>query len=621
MFLSRTLLSGPNTSSARVLSSARESKRTKSVWPRFKPRKDKHAVLDALAKTVKPIYPQIAGRGPGDPFLYRFDAKSLVQYAQHWLTGSRAADYVIDRNPEFFPGFRSNPKFVPDPAPLPGKEPTVENLKRLVALRRGEESHQMYSLLRSDHPDVILPLSLKNDLLELMLFYGVGQPWIHFNKEVDKHYSELEKFDPEETPSRFDSAYFTGGIKRWNADSPSHILFQEMKAEGIADADTYIAYLHGLALYDKWPVFYELYLEMLELNLHPSLSIHNILLYAVTNRFRVKLPEEEVGQLVMRVIEKMNTPPIVSPNYVTFNHILKAVGNRGNLCRNLPSFYNIYHEMLSRGISPNLQQFTFLLHVDYLNLDYVTNYIKAHPEIVTWTHTYETMYFFSHAVSLCLKRRKMGYAEFYMQLNRETLGMFNSGENTCDMLYLKHKIEKWRIENAEEADELYTLLREHIHFGGKVGSLVVSLIKRFASIGRYDLTMKVMCELFLLSEGYFADEVARVFALFNWFVSDIVMKNEPITSDIARETADLVWLVIGRFERHGISNEDCFSELCALAMKLYKELDEKKNRKIAKWLEGKKKIRERYSSDNKKIRERYTSDNKKISRPLDMKYL
>ena len=112
------------------LSNSPLNSETTPVWPRYTQKHDKHAVLDALSSTIKPITPPLMfGHGPSDPYFLHNSRLSLLQYAQYWLAGKNAANYVIDRNPGLFPGFRAVPEVVPDTEPPPTEEPSLERLE------------------------------------------------------------------------------------------------------------------------------------------------------------------------------------------------------------------------------------------------------------------------------------------------------------------------------------------------------------------------------------------------------------------------------------------------------------------------------------------------------------
>ena len=218
---------------------------TSSVWPRYKPKMDRHAVLDALASTVKPISPPlIFGHAPNDPYFVHFSRTSLLQYAQHWLAGKKAAEFVIDRTPSLFPGFRSLPEIVPDPEPPPSSEPTLDRLEYLVRFGMAEEAHSLYTTLKTEHSDVCIPMSLLDKLLEVMTHKCVGGEFT-FMDGKRKQRPERDMKQQEEGESCLDTAYFTGAAKRWKKGGPCDQLFQEMKSSGVATAHSYNSMLLG----------------------------------------------------------------------------------------------------------------------------------------------------------------------------------------------------------------------------------------------------------------------------------------------------------------------------------------------------------------------------------------
>ena len=219
---------------------------TAAPWPRYRQKQDRHAVLDALASTIKPITPPlIFGHGPSDPYFIHNSRLSLLQYAQHWLAGRNAAKYVIDRNPGLFPGFRAVPEVVPDVEAPPTDEPSLERLEYLIRLGLAEESYSLYTLLKAEHSDVSIPPSLLDNLLELIAYKCVGGDY----KFVYDKRRRIPSPNSAETPAPGNTetyhAYFSGSSKKWKQDGPCDQLFQEMKELQVVTTDSYNAMLMG----------------------------------------------------------------------------------------------------------------------------------------------------------------------------------------------------------------------------------------------------------------------------------------------------------------------------------------------------------------------------------------
>ena len=231
------------------LSNSPLSTETTPLWPRYTQKQDKHAVLDALASTIKPITPPLLfGHGPSDPYFLHNSRVSLLQYAQHWIAGKNAANYIIDRNPNLFPGFRAVPEVVPDAELPPAAEPSLERLEYLIRLGFAEESYSLYTLLKTEHSDVSIPPSLLNNLLELMTYKCVGGDYKRddIKDRMKRNISSKSVETPEpETTLVSDHVYFSGSNKKWKKDGPCDQLFQEMKELQVATADSYNSMLMG----------------------------------------------------------------------------------------------------------------------------------------------------------------------------------------------------------------------------------------------------------------------------------------------------------------------------------------------------------------------------------------
>lgn len=229
------------------LSNSPLNSETTPVWPRYTQKHDKHAVLDALSSTIKPITPPLMfGHGPSDPYFLHNSRLSLLQYAQYWLAGKNAANYVIDRNPGLFPGFRAVPEVVPDTEPPPTEEPSLERLEYLIRLGFADESYSLYSLLKTEHSDVSIPLSLLDNLLELITYKCVGGDYKLVNDRRRRKISSSSVVTPEpESIQELDDAYFHDSRKKWKKDGPCDQLFQEMKELQVVTADSYNSMLMG----------------------------------------------------------------------------------------------------------------------------------------------------------------------------------------------------------------------------------------------------------------------------------------------------------------------------------------------------------------------------------------
>ena len=339
--------------------------------------------------------------------------------------------------------------------------------------------------------------------------------------------------------------------------------------------------------YDSVTEFRKLYDEMLEQNLQPSLLVHNSYLSLITAfRKDPSLTYSDRLPLIERTIQRMNTEPLVLPDIHTFNILTRFAYSGPSVTGNFPNPFQVFREMLNRGFQPNLCQLTTILSCNDTYLDEIIGYVKSHPDILKFSTELYQQNFLSTAIEIAISRRLDNHVEYISQLNRETLGLLDCKGTGVIRYYVNYRFGLWNaLSQPKLADKMCQVLRNYIQLSVAPCIPEIELATKFIQIGRYDLFLKVMREAFVVHDKSGLNLLTELLCLFNGYLSSHLLPNTPPHSDIMKESADFVWLLISRFERlmsMRVSVE--FYKLCTLSVRIFEPLDQLKFKRITKWL-------------------------------------
>ena len=351
--------------------------------------------------------------------------------------------------------------------------------------------------------------------------------------------------------------------------------------------------------HDSLKEFSLLYDETLEMDLQPSLLIHNNYLKTVVFYFAaLGITSNARVSLVTRTIERMNREPLVLPDANTFTTLIRFASFGSIANKDFPTSYQLFREMLARDIQPNLSHLTILLKCNSTYLDEIMAYVKSHSEILAFSADSDQQTFLGTALEIAISREEHHHTEYIYQLNRETSGLLDTQDPGVARYYLNYKLGSWNVlREPERADEMYQVLREYIQLTGYPCLPEIENSTKFLQICRHDLYLKVLQSAFVVHDDSNRNIVSSLIGMLNCFISEELLPNYNPGSAVYAETAHFVWLLLGRFERSPIfGNTGAFSDLCRRALKLF-ETDNLKYKRIAKWLAlGKKEGKKRNTS-------------------------
>ena len=323
------------------------------------------------------------------------------------------------------------------------------------------------------------------------------------------------------------------------------------------------------------------------MGLQPSLLIHNCFLKTVVFYFAALGKETDTRvELVIRTIERMNRDPVVLPNASTFTTLIRFSSFGSTINKNFPTAYQLFREMLAIGIHANLSHLSVLLKCNNTYLDELITYVKSHPEVLTISSDQNQQAFMGTAMEIAISRDQHPDVEYIYKINKETLGLLDTQEPGVFSYYLNYKFGFWNVlQEPERADEMYQVLIEYIQLSGYPCVPEIENASKFFQISRHDLYLKVLKVAFVVHDDSDRNIVFSLIGMMSNFISTELLPNYRPGSAVYADTADFVWLLVGRFERSKIfGNNDQFSNLCRVALKIYETSDQIKYKRIARGL-------------------------------------
>ena len=324
---------------------------------------------------------------------------------------------------------------------------------------------------------------------------------------------------------------------------------------------------------------------MLEQNLQPSLLVHNSYLSLLTSfKTELTLTLSEKLTLIRRTIQRMNTEPLVLPDIDTFNMLTTFANTSSKMKKDFPSSYQVFREMLNRDIKPNLFEFTTILKSNATYLDELIYYVKNNPDILRFSTNLYRVNFLATAMEIAISTRQDHHVEYIAQLNRETSGLLDCKGPGVGKYYVNYKFGFWNVlSHPELADKMCQVLRDYIQLSGFPSLPEIEHATKFFQIGRYDLFLKVMRDALIVHDKSGRNLVMELLRMFNDYLSSHLLPNVAPHSELMKESADFVWLLISRFELLPVVTVE-FYELCELSLIIFKPLDQVKWKRITKWV-------------------------------------
>lgn len=247
------------------------------------------------------------------------------------------------------------------------KRATEESLRCLIERRRTSRAMKMYNKLKER--EVKVCVDTQNRLLDLLAYYGLGNPWVTRGERTDKlrksQDSEMsvrtETDKSESNGLKHDSLDDVNrkqddrGLNRvWDHDCRAEKLFEEMRERDAATYEIMIAGMVSFSAYDKAMATYH---QMRELGLQPTVSTYNIL-FGVLGHPEVHLAARK--DVVFGLLSDMaDADPPLKPTGLTLLALLKVCHTFGH--KHADSALRVMREMTDVGVQPSLACYHTLL--------------------------------------------------------------------------------------------------------------------------------------------------------------------------------------------------------------------------------------------------------------------
>nr|XP_056720715.1 pentatricopeptide repeat domain-containing protein 3, mitochondrial [Euleptes europaea] len=318
---------------------------------------DKLAVLQALASTVHRDPTASHSTFQDDPYLIPRTSTEFRLFFMSKESGKNAAKYIVNTNPGFFKKDIAEPHIpclMPENLALQLEEMTEAALKERIQLRKVKAAIDMYDQLQQAGTSISLETS--NSLLDLLCFYGDREP-VQATHSADNR--ELEEQEEEvEARKQRSSMWRTSDTTcfKWRENNSAERIFNLMPEK---DAHSYCTMIRGMVKHRAYSKAFDTYTDLLNNRLNGDVYTFNAL---ISSAVEVKNKYAERWELVEDLLRQM-AQQNVQPNLLTFNSVMKVLGQCGSLGRSLA--LQTLSEMRALRIEPSLATYDYLLGVFY----------------------------------------------------------------------------------------------------------------------------------------------------------------------------------------------------------------------------------------------------------------
>lgn len=317
--------------------------------------------------------------------------------------GREAADYVLRRWPVVTSSV-SRPMLVPHRnSPRPKERGASEAaVCYLIDRRRTGRALKMYKKMVEKGEKV--SLQTQNRLLDLLTFYGVGNPWVERTqkRKVNQENSASSEETRGDKETQEDHGGFVKAMGRmWKEDCVGHQFFTEMQEKDTRSYETLIA---GMLKFGASGRAMTVFKKMQLMGLQPSVYTYNLLLEAVRDLEPAASVRKERTMKLLQCMSGGNPP--VKPNAGTLTAVLKTCRRLHREVTSLPM--QVMRELIDIGVEPSLMSYCSLLDVgieaEQLGVLYtVLDQLERDPTPLQQVVDEEDITFFPQAARVALK--------------------------------------------------------------------------------------------------------------------------------------------------------------------------------------------------------------------------
>ncbi|XP_064568052.1 small ribosomal subunit protein mS39 isoform X2 [Zonotrichia leucophrys gambelii] len=347
-----------------------------------------------------------------DPFLMPRNAANSRLYAVSKESGRNAAKYIIKNFPQYFDKTFAEPNvpsLMPQPVTPRAEGVSEEALRERVHLRMVKESVDMFDQLLQ--AGTLVSLETTNSLLDLLCFYGDGEPTPEKEQEEKE---DLEEPGVDASEQKTPKRQFRRGAQpgpRWRENNHAERIFKIMPER---NAHSYCTMIRGMVKHGAYSKAYDMYIDLLNERHKADVHTFNALIRAVPY---LKDKFVERWELAKDLLTHMAQQK-VQPTLLTFNSVLKSLRRCGGVGRSMSLF--VLKEMEALDIEPSLASYDHLLSVYYRGVeaqssDIISEVLNEVEKRSFTAQDPDDANFFNTAMQVCcdLKDIKLAY-----QLNR-----------------------------------------------------------------------------------------------------------------------------------------------------------------------------------------------------------
>lgn len=305
--------------------------------------------------------------------------------------GRVAANYVIRRWPTFATSLRRTELVSGARRKARGVNET--SLRYLIDKRRTGRAMKMFSKIK-EKGDVV-SLDTQNRLLDLLTFYGVGNPWVERSENDKKNSVYSEEMEEKDNPGKANMT------RVWREDCVGHQFFTEMQEK---DTQSYETLITGMVKFGAAGRALSVFKQMQAVGLQPSVETYNLLLGVVKDLEPIASVCKKKTMKLLQCMSGGNPP--VKPNAGTLTVLLKTCHRLRKELTYLPM--QIMRELIDVGVEPTLVSYSALLEVciasEQLGVLYtVMDQLEHDPTPLKQAVDEDDVLFFPQAARVALK--------------------------------------------------------------------------------------------------------------------------------------------------------------------------------------------------------------------------
>ena len=262
--------------------------------------------------------------------------------------GRKAADWVLNRYRH------TTGHLVHSNSKKKAKKTDEESLRSLIQRRRTSRAMKMYNRLKEQ--EIRVSVETQNELLDLLAFYGVGNPWREREGRTKK--LKMSKDSKESSESSVLDQECVMWRRVWDPCCRAENFFEEMVEKNAASYEIMIG---GMAAFDACDKAMAMYHEMREIGFHPSVTTFNTIIRILSNT-RMCGDDHDRKHAIFKILSDMtqSNPPI-KPSALTLLALLKACDTFG---QNRTDYaMQLMHELTGIGVKPSMACYHALLRI------------------------------------------------------------------------------------------------------------------------------------------------------------------------------------------------------------------------------------------------------------------